>query len=212
MVSNQIDSESAPTKRHWSRWAAMLCLFASLSLAVLPETGWESRYGIAALILGLSIVCGILERQWILVGIALVPGCAVVASIQPDPHMIAHEQNAVRNLRTINAAEVTYKSSSGGKYGTMTDLIGARLLDKTYVGDPGTRGGYKFAITLDATGQGYTATAVPASPRSARYAYCIAPDAVIRYSTDSKLAPYRQAGKPVPRANRHSISTNVSSR
>ena len=195
MVSNHIDSESAPTKRHWSRWVARLCLFASLSLAVLPEWGWESRFGIAALLLELSIVFGILGRQWILVGIALVPGCAVVVSTQPDPHMIAIEQNAVVNLRTITAAEATYLLSSGGRYGEMTDLIHAKLLDKTF---DGTQGGtYNFAITLDATGQGYTATAVPRSPKVARYAYSIAPDAVIRYSTDSNLAPYGQAGKPI---------------
>jgi hypothetical protein len=58
---------------------------------VLPEWGWESRFGIAALLLELSIVFGILGRQWILVGIALVPGCVVVVSTQPDPHMIAIE-------------------------------------------------------------------------------------------------------------------------
>ena len=50
--------------------------------------------------------------------------------VKPHPS----ESAAVANLRTINTAQVTYLSSSGGSYGTMSDLINARLLDETFSG------------------------------------------------------------------------------
>ena len=126
-------------------------------------------------------------------------GVFLVFSVRP--HQAANESYAVRNLTRISAAEVTYKSmsSSGGRYGTMQDLIAARLLDETFTG---IKGGNNYAITLDETGQEYTTTAVPMSPRAARYAYFNVPDAMVRYSTDSNLAPYYwQAGKPVRHLN-----------
>jgi len=86
----------------------------------------------------------------------------------------------VANLRTVNTAEVTYLSSSGGTYGDMPNLISAKLLDDTFTG---TKAGYKYGITLDVTGQDYTATAYPAAPNTGRYGYYSVPDAVVRYST-----------------------------
>ena len=83
---------------------------------------------------------------------------------------------AVANLRTINTAEVTYLSSSGGSYGTMADLIAVRFLDDTFAD---TKGGYNYAIAVDATG--YTATALPASPKHGRYGYYTVADAIVRY-------------------------------
>ena len=107
---------------------------------------------------------------------------------------VSNDQAAVANLRTINTAEVTYLSSSGGTYGTMTDLIDARLLDDTFTG---TKAGYNYSITLGATGSDYTAEAVPASTKTGRYGYYSVPDAVVRYSTDSTLAPAGQSGRSV---------------
>src|SRR5687768_14200634 len=69
----------------------------------------------------------------------------------------AGELPPIANLRTINTAEVTYLSQSGS-YGTTLDLIAAGLLDDTYMG---TKAGYNYTITLDATGSSYTAEAVP---------------------------------------------------
>jgi hypothetical protein len=113
----------------------------------------------------------------------------------------------VANLRTINTAEITYLSNSGGTYGTVTDLIDAGLLDPTFAG---TKAGYNFSIALDATGSGYTAEAAPANvaeshawlsskpPANTRlYAYYSLPDAVVRYSTNASLAPEGQTGKSV---------------
>jgi hypothetical protein len=104
------------------------------------------------------------------------------------------ESVAVANLRTINTAEVTYLSSSGGTYGSMTDLIAANLLDDTFIG---TKAGYNYSITLDATGSVYTAEAVPASTYNGRYGrfgYYSHPDAVVRYSTNVSLAPAGKSG------------------
>jgi hypothetical protein len=165
-------------------------------------------YGLVAFLLGfalmlLRIVRGILARQWILVGVAIAPilGLFLLGFIIGIPsllhsHQAANESYAVANLTRISAAEVTYKSmSSSGRYGSMQDLIDARLLDDTF---NGTKGGYTYASTLDETGQGYTATAVPISPKAGRYGYYTLPDAVVRYSTKASLAPTAaQVGKSV---------------
>src|SRR5262249_53582275 len=41
---------------------------------------------------------------------------------------------AIANLRTVNTAEVTYLSTSGGNYGTISDMIAAGLLDSRFNG------------------------------------------------------------------------------
>jgi hypothetical protein len=55
--------------------------------------------------------------------------------------------------------------------------------------------GYNFNI--QSSGADYTATADPASASNGRYGYYSTPDAVIRYSTASSLAPSGQSGMPV---------------
>ena len=104
------------------------------------------------------------------------------------------ESVAVANLRTINTAEVTYLSSSGGRYGSIADLIAAGLLDDTFAG---TKAGYNYSITLDATGSVYTAEAVPASTKAGRFGYYSHPDAVVRYSTNASIAPAGLSGRSV---------------
>jgi hypothetical protein len=167
-------------------------------------------YGLVAFLLGfalmlLRIARGILARQWILVGVAIAPilGLFVLGFIIGIPsllhsHQAANESYAVANLTRISAAEVTYKSmsSSGGRYGAIQDLIDAKLLDDTF---NGIKGGYAYEITLDATGSGYTAEAVPGRPEWGRYGYNSVSDAVVRYSTNASLAPYGQAGKSILR-------------
>jgi len=125
--------------------------------------------------------------------------------VKPHPS----ESAAVANLRTINTAQVTYLSYSGGSYGTMSDLINARLLDETF---SGRKAGYTYTITLGAMGSDYTAEAmaVPIAPRRYwwgswkvttpprhYYGYYSVRDAVIRYSTDPSFAPAGQSGKSV---------------
>jgi type IV pilus assembly protein PilA len=94
-------------------------------------------------------------------------------------HQAADEVAAVSTLKAINAAEVTYLSSGGGKYGTLGDLITAGLLDSRF--SSAVVSGYSFALT--ASGGDYTASAGPASANSGRFAYFTLSDAVIRYST-----------------------------
>ena len=107
--------------------------------------------------------------------------------------VVSNDSAAVANLRTINTAEVTFKSMSpsAGTYGSMADLIEAGLLDDTVIG---TKAGYKYSISLDAKGSGYTAEAVPAATNTGRFGYYSHPDAVVRYTT---LAPAGRAGRPV---------------
>ena len=103
----------------------------------------------------------------------------------------ANESAAVANLRTINTAQVTY-SSSGTSYGTMAGLIASGLLDETFTG---TKAGYRYVVT--AVGADYTAEAIPISSNTGRYGYYSVPDAVIRYSTTTTLAPSGKSGRSV---------------
>ena len=129
----------------------------------------------------------------IVVAIILIIATIAIPSLLRS-RQAANESAAVANLRTVNTAQVTYLSSSGGTYGTLPNLIGARLLDDTFTG---TKAGYLYSITLDTTFQDYTATANPASPNTGRYGYYSIPDAVVRYSTDTTLAPAGQSGRSV---------------
>jgi hypothetical protein len=107
---------------------------------------------------------------------------------------VSNDSAAVANLRTINTAEFTYQSSSGGSYGSIAELIEARFLDDTFTG---IKSGYNYSITLDAAGRVYTAEAIPASAKMGRYGYYSVPDAVVRYSTNESLAPSGQSGRLV---------------
>jgi type IV pilus assembly protein PilA len=127
----------------------------------------------------------------IVVAIILIIATIAIPSLLRS-RQAANESAAVANLRTINTAQVTYLSSSGGNYGEIQDLIDAGLLDGTFTG---VKAGYNFSV--DATGSDYTAEATPASPNTGRYGYYSTPDAVVRYSTTSTLAPSGQAGNAV---------------
>jgi type IV pilus assembly protein PilA len=127
----------------------------------------------------------------IVVAIILIIATIAIPSLLRS-RQAANESAAVANLRTINTAEVTYLSSSGGSYGEIDDLITAGLLDSTF---NSVKAGYNFGVT--ASGSDYTATATPASSNTGRYGYYATPDAVVRYSTVSSLAPAGQAGNAV---------------
>ena len=125
----------------------------------------------------------------IVVAIILIIATIAIPSLLRS-RQAANESAAVANLRTINTAQVTYLSSSGGNYGNLPALVSAGLLDNTFVS--GVKAGYNFAVA--ATGSDYTATATPASTNTGRFGYYSTPDAVVRYSTVSTLAPAGQAG------------------
>ena len=117
-----------------------------------------------------------------------------LAPLRYRERTVSNDSAAVANLRTLNTAEATYQSSSGGSYGEIADLIAAGLLDDTFIG---IKAGYKYSITLDETGSVYTAEAIPASAKTGRYGYYTVPDAVVRYSTNLSLAPAGQSGRSV---------------
>jgi type II secretory pathway pseudopilin PulG len=104
----------------------------------------------------------------------------------------ANESAAVANLRTINTAEVTYLSTSGGTYGELEDLIDTGLLDTRFHGDVS---GYRFTIIAD--GAEYFAEAEPVTANTGRFGYYSTPDGVVRYSITPSLAPSGLSGIPV---------------
>jgi len=127
----------------------------------------------------------------IVVAIILIIATIAIPSLLRS-RQAANESAAVANLRTINTAQVTYLSGSGGNYGSVTNLVTAGLLDSRF---SGTVSGYNFTVT--ASGADYTANATPASTNTGRYGYYSTPDGVVRYATTSTLAPAGSTGAPV---------------
>jgi hypothetical protein len=187
--------EAVPSRSNSAQTVVQAILLVILFLEW-PRRGGCFVFGSAELVTVVILVLSywaIQSRQWILLGVvAAVVGFNILTSSPGRGR--SNESAAVANLRTINTAEVTYLSSSGGIYGTMSDLIDARLLDDTFTA---TKAGYNYTITLDVTGAGYTAEAEPASSKTGRYGYYSVPDAVVRYSTNASLAPARQSGRSV---------------
>jgi len=132
----------------------------------------------------------------IVVAIILIIATIAIPSLLRS-RQAANESAAVATLRTINTAQVTYLSSSGGIYGSLAQLSATGLLDSTFGATPAQKSGYQYAITLGSSNTDYTATASPISTTTGRYGYYTVPDAVIRYSTTSTLAPTGKSGQPV---------------
>ena len=126
----------------------------------------------------------------IVVAIILIIATIAIPSLIKS-RQAANESAAVANLKTITAAQVTY-SSAGGDFGTLADLISARLVDDSF---NGTKAGYRYSI--ESNGADYTAIAVPANTNSGRYGYYSLPDGVVRYSTNTTIAPAGQSGRAV---------------
>jgi len=193
--TDQLDPKALSTRRKSSRLIAPLLLLPSLLLIVLPGRPLAPFVAFAFVFLVLSIVWAILNRQWIFVSVVLttIAGFVGLGILLRLPHGPRPEAAAVANLRTINTAEVTYLSSSGGNYGDLPALVAAGLLDDTFIGTAThPKAGYIYNITT--TGSDYTATADPASPNTGRFGYYSFPDAVVRYSTNASLAPAGQSG------------------
>lgn len=137
-----------------------------------------------------------------------IPGGNSVQNRQPDiadPSVGAHvsesggtnrttirEASAVATLRTINTAEVTYLSISQGNFGTMSQMIDAKLLPETF---RGTVNGFNFGLIN--VGSDFVVAAIPNDSGSARYGFYVTPDGVVRYSTIDALAPTGRNGSPV---------------
>jgi type IV pilus assembly protein PilA len=132
----------------------------------------------------------------IVVAIILIIATIAIPSLLRS-RQAAQESSAVANLRTINTAEVTYLSSAGGNYGSITDLIAAGLIDSRFTN---AVAGYSFTVT--ASGADYTANAFPTSANSGRYGYYSLPDAVVRFqpapaANCTPCFPGSQSGAPV---------------
>jgi hypothetical protein len=120
------------------------------------------------------------------------PAGATVSDLGGSSPDAANESAAVAGLRTINTAEVTFLVKSGGKYGSVTDLVTTKLLDNRFLGPVS---GFLFSIIV--AGLNYAIAAVPVSAEAGRYAFYSTPDGVIRYSASELLAPVGQMGLPV---------------
>jgi prepilin-type N-terminal cleavage/methylation domain-containing protein len=129
----------------------------------------------------------------IVVAIILIIATIAIPSLLRS-RQAANETSAVQNLRTLNTAQVSYSSSNGGVFGTLTDLVNAGLMDGRF---SGMVSGYLYTITLSANSLDYTLDAIAAATNTGRYDYYSHPDYVIRYSTFSSRAPAGLSGQPV---------------
>ena len=113
----------------------------------------------------------------IVVAIILIIATIAIPSLLRS-RQAANESAAVANLRTINTAQVTFQSSSGGNFGSIPSLQAAGLLDERF---SSTMAGYNFIISPEEPATNYTVTAVPASENTGRFGYYSGRDGVIRY-------------------------------
>jgi type IV pilus assembly protein PilA len=128
----------------------------------------------------------------IVVAIILIIATIAIPSLLRS-RQAANESAAVANMRNLNTAEVSY-SSTNGTYGSIADLITAKLLDDRYTG---SFSGYTFTVVLSSGSRNYTAYATGTSANSSRYDYYSSPDFVIRFSTAASRAPNGMTGDPV---------------
>ena len=129
----------------------------------------------------------------IVVAIILIIATIAIPSLLKS-RQTAHEAGAVATLKTVNTAEISYSTISGGLYGSMTDLVAAALIDSRF---SGTISGYNYSIDLAANRRDYTVFAAAISTNEGRYDYYTAPDYVIRYTTITTRAPAGLNGEPV---------------
>lgn len=133
----------------------------------------------------------------IVVAIILIIATIAIPSLLRS-RQAANESAAVATLRTVNTAQVTYLSASGGTYGTFSNLVTEGLLDDTFSAVPALKSGYVYTVVLSGTGNtNYSAYATPSSSNTGRFGYYSSPDAVVRFSTSSSLAPTGKTGAAV---------------
>ena len=129
----------------------------------------------------------------IVVAIILIIATIAIPSLLRS-RQAAQETAAVATLRMMNTAEVTYSSAAGSVYGTVSQLLGAGLIDSSLTN---VKAGYNYGVQLSANGLDFTATATAATSLMGRYDYDSTPDYLIRYSTDTTRAPNGLTGLPI---------------
>ena len=101
-----------------------------------------------------------MRRFWfIIVGLATL--CAIGIFIAREYTGIPsrlNQERAVTSLRSIRAAQLSFKSTKGvGKYGTLDELAAAKLIDPTLAS--GIKNGYRFEVRVK--NGSFEAVAVP---------------------------------------------------
>lgn len=132
----------------------------------------------------------------IVVAIILIIATIAVPSLLRS-RQATNESAAVGDLRALNSAEVTYASSNGQNFATLTELASGGLIDSRFSGGLTTvLHGQSYtadgAVITDPTTSEIVGGAQPASygiqttkqGTSARYDYETGVDAVVRYNTD----------------------------
>jgi hypothetical protein len=120
------------------------------------------------------------------ISLAIIPLILIIATAIPGlirGQQAAHETAAVSTLWKIHRGE-TYKLTSNGRFGQMTDLIEKDLLDSDI---RGTASGYYFTVKVS-TAETIPATAEPATTQGPARHF-ITTVGEVRYSTEPDLAP-----------------------
>jgi type IV pilus assembly protein PilA len=150
-------------------------------------------------------------------GIAMIPFILIIAAIA-IPNLLrariaANESSAVYSLRTINAAQVTYRStystvgyapdlqSLGGSAPCTSNPATACLIDNRLAiasSVPG-RNGYIFAVARSDDATEYFVSATPVTPnQSGRRTFCSTEDAAVRADPNGDSIPDREACAALP--------------
>lgn len=130
----------------------------------------------------------------IVVAIILIIATIAIPSLLRS-RQAANESAAVATIRTINTAQVTYLSSSGGVYGDFVNLYSLGLMDGRWSSSTNTVSGYVFDITPGTGSGSYTILASP-SGTSGRCSFASSEAGVVTYSTAITGCP-GTAGNPV---------------
>ena len=129
----------------------------------------------------------------IVVAIILIIATIAIPSLMRS-RQAADETAAVSTLRVVNTAEVTYSSATSSVFGSISQLVGAGLLDSSLTA---TKAGYNYTIQLSANGLDYTATATAVAFLGGHYDYYTTADYLVRYSSDTTRAPNGLTGQTV---------------
>jgi type II secretory pathway pseudopilin PulG len=109
-----------------------------------------------------------------ILGLVMVVPIGIVAAIA-IPNLLAsrraaNEASAIRTLRTIAAAEDTYRATAGaGKYADINQLAAAGLIEKQLLSGP--KHDYVFNVTV--SGGDFDATATPTADSSNARSFCV---------------------------------------
>ncbi len=88
-----------------------------------------------------------------------------------------HHSEVQALLQRISVAQLVYGQQHAGKFGDMTNLIGAGLIPKDLEGTETT--GYRFRVTVSRDGKSWTANAEPAQyGRTGRLSFFMDPSGV----------------------------------